>query len=459
MVQRDSVLVVDDETQLREAICSYFEQQNFTALSASTCESAIDVFHRARPDAVVLDYSLPDGNALGVLDKLKTWDPGVPCVVLTGHGSIEVAVKAIKAGAEQFLTKPVDFSALRMVVERAVEMRRGHKKEMAGTVRERRQSVNPFQGSSASIRQLAAHAERVVSSDCPVLILGETGSGKGVLARWLHEHSPRSREAFVDLNCAGFARELLETELFGHEKGAFTGAVTSKMGLFEVAHRGSIFLDEVGDMDLQLQPKLLKVLEEHRFRRLGDVKDREVDTRMIAATHQDLSSLVHAKRFRPDLYFRINTVSLQVPSLRDRTEDIPELAAGVLARLSAELGRPDLALESDATAALVSYEWPGNVRELRNVLERATLLSDSSRIRRRDLQFERNNCALEDETDYSNLTLEQLERQHIRRMLALEKGHVPRAAARLGIPRSTLYHKLKVFSAVDQKSMDDHDAA
>src|ERR1700722_2261789 len=244
----------------------------------------------------------------------------VPLILLTGNGTIEMAVQAIKEGAEQFLTKPVQMAAIAVVLERALKNQRNYQKQLAGKAKERRESVDPFVGVSPAIRQVAEEAEKVCGSQCPVLIAGETGSGKGVLARWLHDHSARSEEAFVDLNCAGFGRELLESELFGHEAGAFTGAVTKKLGLLEVAQRGTVFLDEIGDMDLQVQPKLLKVLEEQRFRRLGDVQERRWDIRLIAASHENLADLVRTKKFRSDLYFRVCTVSIRVPALRERLE-------------------------------------------------------------------------------------------------------------------------------------------
>jgi transcriptional regulator with GAF, ATPase, and Fis domain len=282
----------------------------------------------------------------------------------------------------------------------------------------------------------------VLQTESPVLILGETGSGKGVLARWLHDNSPRADEAFVDLNCAGLSRELLETELFGHEKGAFTSATASKQGLFEVAHRGTIFLDEIGDVDLQIQPKLLKVLEEQRFRRVGDVRDRQVDVRLIAATHQDLSELVREKKFRDDLYFRVSTIPLAFPPLRERIEDIPVLAEYMLTKFAADRGRGEIRLEPECLKALQSYSWPGNVRELRNVIERAVLLREGNNIRLNDLHFDghtRSGSAFVD----SNLTLLELEKQHIERVLNEERGKVEIAARRLGIPRSSLYQKIK----------------
>jgi len=274
------------------------------------------------------------------------------------------------------------------------------------------------------------------------LIRGETGSGKGVLARWLHENSLRADEAFVDLNCAGLSRELLETELFGHEKGAFTSATASKQGLFEVAHRGTIFLDEVGDVDLQIQPKLLKVLEEKRFRRVGDVRDRQVDVRLIAATHQDLGQFVREKKFRDDLYFRISTIPLSFPPLRERIEDIPTVAQYLLNKVSVDLGRGELILDEDCIRALQAYSWPGNIRELRNVIERAVLLSDQHCITIKDLHFDGHGSVGAPFLD-SRLTLLELEKQHIERVLQEEHGKVEKAAKRLGIPRSSLYQKIK----------------
>lgn len=305
-----------------------------------------------------------------------------------------------------------------------------------------RQAIDPFIGTSTAIRSLADQARKILTTESPVLILGETGSGKGVLARWLHENSPRAEEAFVDLNCAGLSRELLETELFGHEKGAFTSATSSKQGLFEVAHRGTVFLDEVGDVDLQIQPKLLKVLEDKRFRRVGDVRDQQVDVRLIAATHQDIAELVREKKFRDDLYFRISTIPLYFPPLRKRIDDIPVVAQYLLDKVSADLGRGQILLDEYCVKALQAYVWPGNVRELRNVIERAVLLSEGKSISLKDLNFD-GHANVGMPTLDSRLTLLQLEKQHIQRVLDEERGRVEKAANRLGIPRSSLYQKIK----------------
>lgn len=304
--------------------------------------------------------------------------------------------------------------------------------------------MDPFLGTSPAIRRMSELVHRVVSTDSSILILGETGTGKGVLARWLHDNSSRAAEAFVDLNCGGFTRDLLETELFGHEKGAFTGAVQAKVGLLEIAHKGTVFLDEIGDVDVQVQPKLLKVLEDKQFRRLGDVRDRRVDIRLIAATHHDMGKLVRGKSFRSDLYFRISTIPLTTPPLRERTEDIPVLANYFLERLATDLGVNRAELSPKALTSLQSYAWPGNIRELRNVLERAMLLSGNRVLTEEDLHFDTTQEVEQQQKGYDR-TLEQVEREYIQEVLLREGWHVEAAAKKLGIPRSSLYQKIKEF--------------
>ena len=435
-------MVVDDESGVRFGIRDFLEQHGYEIEEAESCQDAQHIFRTSRPDIVIADYMLPDGTALDLLPRLKEIDSGIPLLVLTAHGSIDLAVRAIKEGAEQFLTKPLELPTLLVILQRLLQKQRNHHKQLASKSRQVRQAIDPFIGTSNAIRALKEQARKILSTESPVLILGETGTGKGVLARWLHDNSPRAEEAFVDLNCAGLSRELLETELFGHEKGAFTSATASKQGLFEVAHRGTIFLDEVGDVDLQIQPKLLKVLEEKRFRRVGDVRDRQVDVRLIAATHQDMGQLVREKRFRDDLYFRISTIPLSFPALRERVEDIPTMAQYLLDKVSADLGRGELHLDENSIQALKAYSWPGNIRELRNVIERAVLLSDQKTITINDLHFDGHTQIGSPLLD-SRLTLLELEKQHIERVLQEERGRVEKAAKRLGIPRSSLYQKIK----------------
>ena len=449
-MSRNKVLVVDDESGVRFGIRDFLEQHGYEIEEADSCQDAQQLFRTSRPDIVIADYMMPDGTALDLLPRLKEIDSGIPLLVLTAHGSIDLAVRAIKEGAEQFLTKPLELPTLLVILQRLLQKQRNHNKQLASKSRQVRQAIDPFIGTSPAIRALADQAKKILSTESPVLILGETGTGKGVLARWLHDNSPRAEEAFVDLNCAGLSRELLETELFGHEKGAFTSATASKQGLFEVAHRGTIFLDEVGDVDLQIQPKLLKVLEEKRFRRVGDVRDRQVDVRLIAATHQDIGQLVREKQFRDDLYFRISTIPLSFPALRERIEDIPTMAQYLLDKIAADLGRGELLLDQSSIEALKAYSWPGNIRELRNVIERAVLLSDQKTITLKDLHFDGHAQVGTPFLD-TRLTLVELEKQHIERVLNEERGRVEKAAKRLGIPRSSLYQKIKKHQIVTSK--------
>jgi DNA-binding NtrC family response regulator len=444
---RSKVLIVDDEAGIRFGMRDFLETSGYEIAEAESCHAAREAFRSFQPDAAILDHLLPDGNALDLLQHLKEIDPNVPLVVLTGHGSIDLAVRALKEGAEQFLTKPVELPALAVILKRALEHRRDRKKQLAHASRLSREVIDPFLGTSAPIRVLARQAETVAAADGPVLVQGETGSGKGVLAAWLHARGPRADEAFVDLNCSGLSRELLETELFGHEKGAFTGAVARKVGLLEVAHLGTVFLDEIGDLDAQVQPKLLKVLEEKKFYRLGDVRERRVDVRLIAATHHDLATLVRDGSFRSDLYFRISTIPLRVPPLRERREDIPLLARHLLERSAKDLGRGSIGLSSEALRALQAHSWPGNIRELRNVLERAALLSGRNVLGSEDLLFDLPIQAYRPASD-AKLTLLELEREHIDRVLREEGGRVERAAVRLGVPRSSLYQKIKKHGIV-----------
>jgi DNA-binding NtrC family response regulator len=436
------ILLVDDEPGVRFGVSQFLQTHGFEVNQADSIAAAEAAFRDSTPDAAIVDYALPDGNALDLLPRLRDIEAAVPVVILTGHGSIELAVRAVKEGAEQFLTKPVELPALLVILRRLLEGRRIHQKQLAGRLRETRSAVDPFAGTSDAIRRLADEAHRVLSSESAILIQGETGTGKGVLARWLHDNGPRAEEAFVDLNCASLSREFLETELFGHEKGAFTGAATRKPGLLEIAHRGTVFLDEIGDMDVTVQPKLLTVLEEKRFRRLGAVRDQRVDVRLIAATHQDLAARVQERKFRGDLFFRINTLPLVVPPLRERVADIPVLARALLSRIADELRGGPATLSPDAERALAAHPWPGNVRELRNVLERAVLLGDRPVLEAGDLGLSPAPSPVPSEGN-GHLTLLEVERRHIEAVLRDERGHVERAASRLGVPRSSLYEKIR----------------
>ena len=453
MADAATILVVDDDPRVRQSIRDLLTGCGFAVREAGTCEAAIAAFRSQRPDIVLVEHRLPDGDGVHLIGQLRATDPDVPCIVLSGHGTIDLAVQAVKEGAENFVTKPIKSGLLETLIPRLLQQQASRKRTIVQDVREARADLDPFLGTSPAIRQLAEDAHRMVAADGPLLLLGETGSGKGVLARWCHRNGPRREEAFVDLNCASLSKEFLETELFGHDRGAFTGAVAAKLGLLEIAHRGILFLDEIGDMDIAIQPKLLKVLEDKRFRRLGDVREREVSVRLIAATHHDLRELVATQRFRRDLFFRIGTLPLSVPPLRERAEDIPVLVDSLLVRIGAELGRPGMQMSGAALAALVDYPWPGNLRELRNLLERAVLLTDGTAIGVRELRLHARNEPVSRSTGSSvgssvgssatdDLTLAELERRHIERIYEAEQQNVARAAIRLGIPRSSLYQKL-----------------
>ena len=430
------ILLVDDELELR--------REAEEALLASGY------------DAAIFDHDLPDGNALELLGWLENQDLDPAIVILTGHASIDLAVETLKRGADHFLTKPVKMAALGVVLERVIENRRNRRQEALRKSRRATRPLDPFLGKNAAVRRLEDIAKRVAASMSPIRIHGETGTGKGVLSRWLHDHGPRADEPFVDINCAGLNPDFLESVLFGHQKGAFTGAAAAKTGLLEVAHRGTFFLDEIGDVDMRVQPKLLKVLEEKRFRRLGEVREREVDVRLIAASHQDLRALVRDGRFREDLFFRVSTLPLEIPPLRERKEDIPALAEDILERLSIELGA-EASLSKAAVRGLEGYPWPGNIRELRNVLERALLLEGSGELGPEDLHFHAVGRKAPpkppmDEDDDVTLSLEEVERRHIERILEYHEGKVSPAARILGISRTTLYQKIKTHGM-------DHSAA
>ncbi len=449
---KNKVLLVEDDRGIRFGIRNFLAGRDFDVEEAETLKQGEELYKQTRPDIVILDYSLPDGNALEVLPRLKAADSSIPIVILTGHGSIDLAVRAIKEGAEQFLTKPVQMQALLVVIERLLDNQRVRKRESVHTSQqERAGGVDPFIGISPAIQTLKEQVGHIAMTDRPILILGETGTGKSVLASWLHKNGPRAQEAFLDLNCAGLAREFFETELFGHEKGAFTGAVTAKMGLLEVAHRGVLFLDEIGDVDMQVQPKLLKVLEEKRFRRMGDVHDRVSDVQLIAATHQDLHDQIREKKFRSDLYFRISTIPLTIPPLRERREDIPFLADFFLSRFGTEMSSPNIAILPASMKALQDYGWPGNVRELKNVIERAILVSDRRTVTTRDLRFEAEEAS-GGGSMATDMTLDQLERWYVERVLREESGRVDSASRRLGIPRSTLYQRIKKWDLTGSHS-------
>jgi DNA-binding NtrC family response regulator len=442
-VPKPKILIIEDDPAVRHGMAAFLRANDMEVDESETCRQATELFRSGGYDVVVADYSLPDGTSLDLLPQFKKLSEDTPFIILTAHGSIDLAVRAIKEGAEQFLTKPVESKALLVLVRRLLQQQRLRKRQEVA-IREQLGPLDPFEGVSEAIRRLEEQARLMLEWDSPILILGETGAGKGVLARWIHTNGPRREETFVNLNCAGLSRELLETELFGHERGAFTGAVSAKQGLLEVGHRGVVFLDEIGDMDPAIQPKLLKALEEKSFRRLGDVRDRHVDIRLIASTNVDLEEAVRTKKFRDDLYYRVSTLTLRIPPLRERPEDIPILARSILMNVCRRMGKAQMDLIPDAEAMLVKYHWPGNLRELANVLERAMILQQGDHLDTGALGLPLRLSAVAESSD-ELLSLREMERLHVERVMQRTAGNVTEAAQILGMARRTLYDRLKAL--------------
>jgi len=440
---QESILVVEDDVLTLSILVAGLSAQGFEVFKAESLAKSLLEIQKSPPKIIVADFQLGDGTAFDLLAWLKTRDFRIPVVVLAAHNSIDLAVDAVKNGAESFIPKPVDFGYLGAELRRALENFRNLQKNLATRMDRARYERDPFLGRSPAIQELRNAALHVSESNHGVLISGETGTGKGVLARWLHKMGPRSDHAFVDLNCAGLSRDLLESELFGHQKGAFTGAVTNNVGFLEAANHGTLFLDEIGDMDVQVQPKILKVVEEKLYYRLGDVHERKVDVQIIAATHRDLKKRAQTGEFRSDLYFRISTLCLHVPPLRERVEDIPFITDRLLEQFSWDMKHGSLQISDNARLELQRYSWPGNIRELRNVLERAALLSDDGVIHSTGLELA-TSAHHEFAADFAagNLTLRELEKRYIVLTLESEGGHISQAAKRLGMPRSSLYAKL-----------------
>ena len=438
------LLLVDDEAGLRFGLVRFLRGAGYEVDEAGGVAEGLSRARLTNPDLALLDFDLPDGNALDLMAHLRQAQADLPVIILTAYGSIELAVRALQEGANQFITKPVELAGLQLLVERTLAGAR-QRKVLASQSR-CRSVFDPFVGISRAMAELRTQAERAAAVGSPLLLLGETGSGKGVLARWLHDHGPRREEAFVDLNCAGLSREFLESELFGHEKGAFTGATQPKPGLFELADHGSVFLDEIGDMDSAVQPAVLKAVEDRRFRRLGGTHERISEMRLIAASHPDLEARVRDGRFRADLFYRVSSVVLRIPPLRERPEDLPALVRTMLPRIAADMGRPRCRLEDAAVRRLQAHAWPGNLRELRNVLERSVLMAADETLGAAELGLSGGPAEAPSLRDGDDLSLEAMERRHVQQVLERMGGDVTRASQALGIGRTTLYQKLKLWS-------------
>ena len=452
------ILLVEDKDSLREMLRHALERQGHAVLEARDGTEALRHLQQGQPAVVLSDLRLPEGDGFGVLRASKEIDPDVPVIVMTAYGSIEDAVSAMKEGAMDFLAKPVDPDHLLLLVNRALETRRIVtenlllKEELAV-----RRGAPKLVGQDPALRKVFAGLERAASTDTTVLIEGESGTGKELFARSLHALSRRADEPFVAINCAAIPENLLETELFGYEKGAFTNAVARKLGKFEVAHRGTLFLDEIGDLPLTLQAKILRALEERRFERVGGTASVQVDVRLVAATNRGLKAAVAARRFREDLYFRLSVFPITIPPLRERPGDIAMLARYFVERFCRDLKKKPLLLSPEAIEHLQAYRWPGNVRELQNCIERAVILSDGDAILPRHLNLSFHAVAAAEPPpspweqidlggtlpEATRRVLAEAERRKIEMVLREAANDKGRAAELLGIPYRLLISKLK----------------
>ena len=450
MNSEDKILIVDDQPSVRFGLRSLLEAEGYRALEAETGEQAIALVTEQSPQLILLDLKLPDADGLALLPRIKAIEDEAPVVILTAHGSIETAIQALKAGAENFLTKPFDADSLLILIGRMLEQSRARRQRRLIGLAQEQVAAEHFIGQSEPIKRIHATVEKLADSDTTVLLQGETGTGKGMVAYLIHRLSERREKPFVAINCAGLSRELLESELFGHEKGAFTGAVASKAGLFELAHQGAIFFDEIAEMEPAIQARLLNVLEQKRFRRVGGVQEKEVAVRIIAATNRNLQNEVKRGRFREDLFYRLNVMPIALPPLRECREDILPLVAHFIGHFNRRLNRRVEGVTPKAETLLLSYNWPGNIRELRNIVERAMILCGGDLIRASDLPL--GGAATDESSSEEFLSLDELERLHIRRVLDGAGGNLSRAADILGVTRTTLYNKLRKYN-LDETSV------
>lgn len=460
MSRKIRILVVDDDSLLRKLVTEQLSRSDFDATPAGSAQAAIEALRESDIDVVLLDIMMPDMTGLEALREIRKLEDPPEVVMLTADTSLSTGIEAMRHGAYDYLTKPATLDEMEAVLRKADEKRRLVKQN--ASLRSVSQPSGggedaiPVIHESPLMSAVVSQAEAAARSDSTVLLTGESGTGKDVLARFIHSKSGRSGNPMIMINCGALPETLFESEFFGHERGAFTGASSLRRGLLEAADGSSLFLDEIGDMPLLMQVKLLHFLEQGRFRRVGSTRDQNADVRIIAATNRDLSSEVQRQRFRADLYYRLNVVSLQVPPLRERPEDVTRFIDYFLEIYRERFNRPNLDLSTEARRGLQNYSWPGNVRELRNCLERAAAISLSDTIEAAQIPFLNSgqiNTAAQPTaqaavaTQAAALTLEELEREHILRVLEESDGNRERAAAILGISSRTLYRKLREYES------------
>jgi len=444
-----TILVIDDEKNIREGLSMALEDEGYEVITAEDGKKGLEKALYDAVDLIITDLRMPLISGEEILKKVVTELPSIPVIVLTGHGTVELAVEAMRIGAYDFLTKPLDLDRLFRLVKRALENRALvlQKKELEERL-EKNTSIENIIGNSSAIRKIFEEIKKVAPTKATVLITGESGVGKELVANAIHNFSQRKSKPFIKVHCAALAETLLESELFGHEKGAFTGAIERKRGRFELSNKGSIFLDEIGEINQNIQIKLLRVLQEKQIERVGSSEPIDVDTRVIAATNKNLEKEMKEGRFREDLYYRLNVVHIFIPPLRERREDIPLLVDSFVKEFSNENGKEISSIEAKARSAIYNYDWPGNIRQLRNCIESAVVMTSDNILHFEDLPFK-------EKTENElikipvGITMKEAEREIIVTTLNHENNNKKRVSDILGIGRKTLYRKLKEYNIED----------
>lgn len=446
------LLIIDDELQIRRLLSRMLELEGYEVYQAADCRTGLRQLEISSPEVVVCDVRLPDGNGVDMTAKIKKLSPLSEIILLTAHGNISDGVQAIKNGAFDYITKGDDNNKIIPLISRAMEKAEMNKRleQLEKQVRQK-YSFDSILGHSKAIKDAISLAEKVSATDVPVLLTGETGTGKEVFSQSIHQNSTRKNRAFVAVNCSAFSKELLESEMFGYKAGSFTGATRDKKGLFEEADKGTIFLDEIGEMAFDLQAKLLRILETGEYIKIGETKPTKVDVRIIAATNRNLSQEIESNHFREDLFYRLSVFQISLPALRERTEDIEVIAKSFIGTFSAKLNRKVPDVSKEYLEALRKHRWKGNVRELRNVIERSLIIGDEGVLTFHDLPIDIQNDTCEDFCQELNFDLAMMERRHIRKVLEYTHGNKTETAKLLKIGLTTLYRKIEEYDIISQK--------
>ncbi len=453
---KEVILIVDDEEGIRESLSGIFEDEGYEVVTAASGEEALDIIKENMPYILLLDVWLPGMDGLETLSKVKELDNEIPVIIISGHGNIELAVKAIRLGAYDFLEKPLSLEKVLIVTKRALEKKRLETENRA--LRADLTKKCTLIGDSQKMAEIKQQIFRASESNSRVLILGESGTGKELVARLLHDKSSRANEPFVEVNCAAIPQELIESELFGHEKGSFTGATERKSGKFELADKGTLFLDEIGDMTLQTQAKVLRVIETQVFQRVGGSKNIKVDVRIIAATNKNIAEEVRRGNFREDLYFRLNVIPLILPTLRERLDDIPQLTQYLIESFALENGMRPKSIAPDALKLFQDYDWPGNIRELKNIVERLIIMVPSPIVTTGDIEalgvfsssrISGSGQSLKEYDYFSSKTLKDardaFEKDFIIKKLEENNWNISKTSEAIAIERSNLHKKIKTY--------------